>query len=314
MPIFKIAITAILSLTALFFVFGFFCFQNACGRRKKDRSGLDEDCESLPIPQSAKSALIRDRAWLDSVYAKEVCTTSRDGLRLCGRLIAHPESSKGTVIFSHGYHSSCRRDLSIQAHAVYDSGYDVLLISNRAHGESEGKYICFGAIERTDIVCWAEYIRELREARPIALMGLSMGAATVLMASDAELCDEVRCIIADCPFTSPAEIITNTLAHRRRIIPYPTVYFMNFWSRILAKFDYFGISVLSCVKKNSRPILIIHGKEDRYVPTEMSYRIADADPAHVQLMIVPEARHAQAVYFDTDGYIGRVLEFLENNM
>ena len=61
---------------------------------------------------------------------------------------------------------------------------DVLFIEHRCCGDSEGKYITFGAKEQWDVQQWAVYMAERnKEKLPIYLYGQSMGAASVLMAS-----------------------------------------------------------------------------------------------------------------------------------
>ena len=57
-------------------------------------------------------------------------------------------------------------------------------MEQRCCGESEGKYITFGAKEKWDVQRWAIYVSERnKEKLPIYLYGQSMGASAVLMAS-----------------------------------------------------------------------------------------------------------------------------------
>ncbi|MBQ8849145.1 MAG: alpha/beta hydrolase [Clostridia bacterium] len=311
MVIFSVIVILIL---LFWFTFGYVCFSSANRRRKSRISERNDFCGGGDIPEASKRKLKECRNWIDESRYEPIYITSKDGKRLFSKLIAQDGEAKGTVIFVHGYHSSARRDLAIQAKSAYDGGYNILLICHRAHGISEGKYICFGAKERWDVLLWTEYINNRFPSLPIALFGLSMGAATVMMASELSLPESVACILADCGFTSPREIIGNTLRYKHKIIIYPTIFFMNFWSILLAKFNYNEISTLKTLTNNTRPLLLIHGERDAYVPTEMSRRNAEVRPELTELFTVPEAKHAQAVYFDTDGYVKKELEFLDRNM
>ena len=68
----------------------------------------------------------------------------------------------------------------------------------RAHGESEGKYIGFGCLDRKDALKWIDWVIEHCGADvEILLHGISMGGATVLMASGMELSPQVKGIITD---------------------------------------------------------------------------------------------------------------------
>ena len=222
------------------------------------------------------------------------------------------ENEKGVVILFHGYHSSCRRDLSLQAMLLHRAGYHLILADQRSHGESEGSYIGFGAKERLDVAPWCRLAQHRFGELPLVLFGLSMGASTVLMAASTDLPPTVRAIVADSGFSSPWEIIGNTLRHKHRIPPLPTIYFMNYWSRLLAGFDFREISCQSALKDSPLPVLLLHGEEDTYVPTHMSRALASAFPHKIRLVTFPHARHGQSVYYDAEGYGETVLTFLEN--
>ena len=76
-------------------------------------------------------------------------------------------------------------------------------------GRARGKYITYGVKERFDCRDWAVYAARRFGDRPLFLMGISMGAATVLMASGLELPENTRGIVADCGFTTPWEIMAH---------------------------------------------------------------------------------------------------------
>jgi fermentation-respiration switch protein FrsA (DUF1100 family) len=190
-----------------------------------------------------------------------------------------------------------------------------MLIDQRAHGDSEGKYICYGVKEHKDALLWREKAREIYGNEiPMALFGLSMGGASVLMASSLNLPQSVRAVISDCGFSSPWEIIARTLRRTYKIYPYPAIYFMNFWARTLAGFDFRECSVEDAMKASSLPILLIHGAEDLFVPTEMSIRAKEAFPERTELLLVKGARHGQAILFETEEYLNSLEAFIEKHL
>ena len=288
----------------LFFYFA--CYQY----RVPDK---DTACGGHDIPTDSMEALRNAQAWLDSQKSEEIYIKSDDGLLLYGELIEQ-KSPKGTVIFFHGYHSSCRRDIVIQCKQAFISGYNVLLTTHRGHGKSEGRYITFGSKEKLDVLAWSEYITKRFDNSPIALMGLSMGSSSVMFASALKLPPSVKCIVNDCGFSKPSSISAHTLFFKRFILPYPSVSFMDIWARLLAKFSFYSDSSYKALKKNTRPMLLIHGERDRFVPTNMSRKNALIKPELTELLIVPSAKHAQSVYFDMDGYIKKFIGFLDKNM
>lgn len=302
-----------IALFAFFLLFGYFCFVSTNVRRKHYPADRRPHGGGVSAPEHGERRFQEAIAFLDDHEGESLCLTSKDGLRLCARLIEAESEARGTVICLHGYHSSARRDLAVQAHFLHDAGYHVLLVSQRAHGESEGKYICFGIKEREDALGWCQLMRDRFPALPIALLGLSMGASTALFASALALPSEVRAVIADCGFTSPSDIIRRTLRHKYKLLPSPTLLFMSFWSRLLAGFDYNECAAPTALVHSRLPILLIHGSEDRLVPMEMSERSFAAAQKHAELFIVDGARHAQSVLVAPEEYQARTLSFLHKH-
>ena len=98
------------------------------------------------------------------------------------------------------------------------------LVDQRSHGQSEGKYIGFGCKDRYDAYRWIEWvIGQEGENVQILLHGNSMGGATVLMASGLDLPQQVKGIIADCPFTSPKAVFTHVLHSMYHLPAFPII-------------------------------------------------------------------------------------------
>ena len=142
---------------------------------------------------------------------EEVCITSRDGLKLYGRYYHHKDDAP-LGIFFHGYRSGPILDGNGGYLICERRGYNVLIVTQRAHGKSEGNVMTFGIKERLDCLDWISYANERFGAKtPIVLMGMSMGAATVLMAAGEDLPENVKGVIADSPFTAPSDIIRTVM-------------------------------------------------------------------------------------------------------
>ena len=172
---------------------GLGCFALACARRPQP------DMADPAVLKQSKYAPLADEilsgiAFWRAQEPEDIFLPSFDGLRLHGQLVQQPES-KGTILLFHGYRSSWVIDFSIVLPYYHSLGYDLLVVDERAHGQSEGDYITFGVRERRDVVTWAQYAAmHFGPAHPLILDGLSMGAATVLMASELALPASVRSV------------------------------------------------------------------------------------------------------------------------
>lgn len=251
-----------------------------------------------------------DTQWFLDQNPQEISITSFDGLKLSGLLLTVQEA-KGTFILMHGYHSDPLREFSTLARFYNSIGYNVLLPYQRAHGKSEGKYITFGVKERYDLRDWIFKINTLvGNENPVYLHGISMGCATTLMVLGFELPDNVQGAVADCGFTSPAEIIWKVLKKDKKL-PTSNVIFNlgNFMAHTFAGFDFNDYSTLTALKSNKRPVLFIHGTEDDFVPIEMTISNYQFCTSHKELYLVEKTPHAISNLTDKDNYQKNVIDF-----
>ena len=236
-----------------------------------------------------------------SFPSKTVTTISRDGLRLSARLYeGRPEMP--VVIGFHGYRSSPIKDYSGEGPHIISQGYNFILPDQRAHGKSEGHCISFGVLERYDTLAWIDFARaRFGKDKPIILSGVSMGAATVLMAADLDLPENVKGIMADCGYSSPEEIIKKICADRK--LPTKLVYpLLKLSAKIFGHFDLEESSAVESVKKTKLPILLVHGEADRFVPFYMSNEIYAANPSMIEKHDFPDAGHAISYLLDEERY------------
>lgn len=249
------------------------------------------------------------RRWLENMPYINVYIKSFDGLRLYGALLEN--YSDKIVICVHGFTGSGKKDFASLAQAYYKNGYNVLLVDNRAHGQSEGKYVGFGVLDRLDLRNWVKYvINRFGSNVQIFLHGISMGAATVLMASSI-MPKNVRGIIADCGFTSVYEIFEYVLKRDYHLPKFPIIYLTNIMSKIRAGYGYKDVNTTAEIAKSDIPILFIHGENDEFVPLWMTMKNYSHCKAYKELFIVRESEHAESHYIDKKGYERRILTFIE---
>lgn len=241
-----------------------------------------------------------------------VTTKSHDGLTLSARYYKG-EDGRPLCICFHGYHGSAVRDFAGGGLFLIDEGYNVMLVDERAHGRSQGHTITFGIKERFDVVSWIDFARgRFGKDIPIYLFGISMGGGTVLMASGQKLPENVRGIVADCPYNSPKDIIQHVC---RRIGFNPVLSWPVIWLSALV-YGHFNINETTALieaKKTEVPILIIHGEGDDFVPMYMSRQVRDANPGMITMYTFPEAGHGLSYLYDTERYQTTVREWMENN-
>lgn len=251
----------------------------------------EEDRDQLDLISRRRLELMDE---LEQWQGETVEITSRDGLKLKGHWF-EAEKARRIVIMVHGWRSTWSRDFGMCAKWFREQGCSLLLVEQRSHGNSEGKYIGFGVLERYDCLKWLDFTRaRWGEQLPIYLYGISMGCATVLMASGFGLPACVKGIIADCGFTSPADIFRHIVRHKAHSDLLMVNWMAGKISRLRGGYRLDEYSTLDAMKVNKTPVLFIHGSADRFVPLDMTMRNYHACRAEKNLLIVDGAPHARS--------------------
>lgn len=246
---------------------------------------------------------------LEATPMDTVSIVSHDGIELVGHW--YPcDAPKRIVIAMHGWRSSWYGDFGLIADFLHENQCCVLFPEQRGQGNSGGEYMGFGVTERYDCLEWIRWITDNKSSElPIYLSGVSMGATTVLMAAGLELPSNVHGIVADCGFTSPEaiwkHITTNNLhlSYRLHRVMVESIYQRK------SKDRSFENSTVDALRTATKPVLLIHGTDDHFVPVEMCYEnyIACASPK--RLLVVPGADHGMSYLVDKEGYETAVKSF-----
>lgn len=301
-------ISALLFLVLLFLAGSFYAYRIAFFSPRKDREKIPST--SSPVYDPYRPEMRRLFHLLKDRSCEIVTVRSHDGLILSGRYY-HVRDGAPLDIGFHGYRSSYITDFSGGSDLSFRLGHNLLLVDQRAHGKSQGSTIAFGIQERRDVLTWVDYALErFGKEQQILLYGISMGGATVLMASGLSLPGNVKGIIADCPYASALDIIL----HVGKTMPIPQWLikpFVILGARIFGGFDLCETDAVQAVRSAKVPILVIHGEADTFVPPEMSEAVAMANPQMIQRFTVPGAEHGISYLVDTNEYCSIASDFID---
>lgn len=277
--------------------------------RRRHKTVIDQD--TTDVWSKYRDEMRAGRDWFVAQEREEITLTSYDGLKLYAEYLP-AQDPKGIVILFHGYRSSAHNDFSCVFRYYHERGYDILCVTQRSHGKSEGRYICFGVKERYDCRQWVEYVcSRFGEDVDIFLDGISMGATTVLMAAGLGLPDNVRGIIADCGFTSPWDEFEAVLKRSFRLRVHPLMDVAQLYAKLFAGFTFKECSTLDAMRVNKIPVLFAHGADDDFVPTHMSVDNYEACASEKVLIIVEGAVHGESYLVDRDRYQRELENFFE---
>jgi fermentation-respiration switch protein FrsA (DUF1100 family) len=237
---------------------------------------------------------------------EDVSVTTRDGVTIRGWYI--PSKNRAAVILLHPMASN---RLGTLEHGLMfaGNGYGVLMIDQRAHGESGGDVLTFGGDEYLDVVAAVDYLQARPDVDPkrIGVMGFSLGASASLLSGARD--SRLAAVAADAPGATvfedwpPPETFYDSL-----YVPFDLMFFFY-----LHQFD--GVteplSVLKAVERIApRPVFLIGGTfggstlEQRFVSQSF-----DAAREPKQLWIVPNTPHISGLQTHPQEYEAKVTEF-----
>ena len=306
-----IAICAVVGLIALFLLISALCFFKVFYSRK--RKVLRNDKIKLPHGKIYKEFREEITDWIIAARKtthKDFEIKSYDGLTLRARYYECCQGAPIEIIF-HGYRGDAERDMSGGIERCFNMGRNALLVDQRGCGRSDGHVITFGVREHKDCISWINFVIEhFGEDVKIILTGVSMGAATVLMAGGRFLPSNVVCVVADSGYTSAKKIICTIL--KKKHLPAKLIYpFVKFGARLYGRFKLEEFPPENAVTVTEIPTIFIHGDTDKFVPCSMSEELHSRCSARrKRLLVINNAGHGLAYPCNKTEYI-KVLQAIQ---
>ena len=236
---------------------------------------------------------------------EDVRFTTDDGVTLAGWLIPAGRETRSAVVVLHGFSGHRLPELAAFVPWLHER-HHVLQFDFRGHGGSGPAPVTLGSHERRDVAAAVRFL-ESRGLGPIALFGISMGAATAIISAP-DL--PVAAVVADAPFAE----LHHPVANRMGELGYP-------WSTLGARLIVTAVSLRTRTRLTDpiskvariapRGLLVIVPEADQLIDARQGERLYEAAREPKELYIVPDAGHAEAYAVDPETYRSRVLGFLE---
>ncbi len=230
---------------------------------------------------------------------------TRDGLTLKGWYI--PPRNHAAILVAHGAGGNRGSHLE-QAQALNQSGFGVLLVELRDHGESEGSIITFSG---EDVLAGIQFLKSRPEIDPgrIGAMGCSLGAMTVIQA--AALTTDIQAVIADgsSPVAFEDEPPPQNIGEALMLPAYFAEYIS--W-HLQGAAPPISITRALAVM-NPRPILLIAAGE---LEPEVNFtqNFNNHTPGPKEMWIVPGAGHCGGWQAQKDVYQHKMISFFEDTL
>ena len=302
---------ALISSIILTFIVAYIVYSKTLKRGTSGHWGREKCSEPGCVP--LETMWERGLSWKkkNESFIKEISVTSKDGLKLVGewfdygfdKTVIILPGRRETLVYSYYY-----------AKPYQQCGVNVLVIDQRAHGLSEGKYSTCGIKEAEDVSVWMSYLHDELKQKEIYLHGVCVGTCVTSIASTKYKPEYLKAIILDSAFITYKEIYKNhyvELGHRL----FPVFYEIWIWFRLLTKCNINDARPEKYLPELSIPVLFIWGDQDKYcLPEKSKILFEKCGSSNKQLEWFEGAEHSRVRLNNEERYDALICDFLSKNM
>ncbi|MBU2570128.1 MAG: alpha/beta hydrolase [Gammaproteobacteria bacterium] len=216
------------------------------------------------------------------------------------------DRAEATVILLHPVRSD-RRAMLGRARLFHRAGYAVVLIDLQAHGESTGRHITFGYIERHDVSAAVAYARKLNPRHRIGIVASSLGGAAALMASPLP----IDALVLESVYTTIEDAAKNRLAMLTGPLSTLLTPLLLWQLKPRLGVSSSELRPIDFMAKIEAPVLIANGEIDQHTPIAQARQLFDTADTPKQWVVFKGAVHTDLLAFNAKHYENEVLPFLD---
>ena len=200
-----------------------------------------------------------------------------------------PRKDAPALLYLHGSRWNLTGQL-FRIEQLHAMGFSVLAVDYRGFGQSRGPLPSERSVYQDALIAWEHLARLQPEASKRFIYGHSLGGAVAVNLAH-ELADDKQSpqaagLIVESSFTNLGDVAT---AVSNTSLPVRWLLSQEFDS--LSKIGAVGV-----------PVLIAHGRDDRYVPARFSEALFDAAREPKQLLLIDGANHNNSLRMAANSY------------
>ncbi len=306
----SLLVLGLLVSVVLTFIVAYIVYSKTLMRGKSGTWGREHCSEPGCIP--LETMWVRGLEWQKKnvSFTKELTIKSKDGLKLVGewfdygfdKTVIILPGRRETLVYSYYY-----------ANPYKECGVNVLVIDQRAHGLSEGKYSTGGIKEAEDVSLWMQYMHNELGQKEIYIHGICVGTCCTSILVAKYKTDYLKAIILDSMFITYKEIYKNHYLESGHKL-FPVYYQIWMWFNFFTKCNIEDSRPDKYMSKIDLPVLFIWGTKDVYCLPEKSKILYDLCASkNKEIQWFDGAEHSRVRLFDENRYDGLIRDFLARN-
>ncbi len=222
-----------------------------------------------------------------------------------------PGAGRGTIVMVHGWTSS-RQETTSKSAYLHAAGYNVLTFDLRGHGTSGGSYTTLGKDEPADVRAAVTEALSLAPGQPVALIGYSMGASSVVEEAAAD--PRVSAVVEDSGFAYLQHAVSAYIQRLVHLPAWPLDAATILMGELDLNVNIWSVRPVDAAARLHKPLLAIIGTADTTVPPADGMDLFRAAVGPKELLVFPGAGHVGGYHADRPLYISTVLAFLGRSL
>lgn len=240
--------------------------------------------------------------------------TAPDEVILRGWKVRAAQPNGDWVLLLHG-RSQNRLSMIGYAQFLLHSGYNVVMMDARAHGESGGKIATYGHVERYDVRAIVDALNKSESVNHLFALGESMGAAVALQFAGID--PRIDGVVAEGAFRNLHEVMFDYAGLRLseflgKTFFRPAAMLAVHETEHAAGFRFDDVSPEDSVAARKFRVMLISGLSDHNIPKRHAQAIYQAAAGAKELWLVPKAGHQKAMQIAPVEFRQRVLQFFSS--
>lgn len=277
-------------------------------RNKPEKWG--REC-SIPDDEEYKKMFDDGMEWAAKYEScKKEVDIVNDGYHLYGEYFDF--GGKRAVIIIAGRMESLLYDYYF-AEPYRQAGLNVLVIDNRAHGNSEGKHSSLGQKEYRDLLAWSKLLHDELGNDSVVLHGICIGSAGALFALTDEKCpDYITCMVAEGMYTTFYETFKNHMIQDKHPL-FPFALEVMLHIRIFSGVNVLTNGPIKRIGKLTKPILFLHSKEDTFSLPEKAEVLYEKCTSNKKIVWYNKGAHSRIRANNMQEYDNAIIDFMNEN-
>lgn len=314
MQIFLSVILTLAAVIIILIIASFLIFKSTFGKVKSIKKIEENFYKNLEKNSNKKYAqkIKSSKEKILNLDYEEIEIMSYDELSLSGKLYPADGAVDKTVLLCHGYKSCGEFDFSQVFFEYRKRGFNILMIDQRAHAKSGGRYCSLGINESFDVLSWCRWL-EMRFGTgcPITLHGVSMGAFSVLASSaNSNLPKNVVRVVAESAYDSAVTVFTTSALRALGFLGKIFVAPVNMMCRFFAGFDMRDLSLVRLAPRVKIPVMLVMSQNDKLTTAAEQKEIAAAIKSEIQIIEVKNAPHGMASVWNENDCVEKIMSFV----